>query len=181
MSLEYRTDKEDYIYYTLFSAAVVSNIRENIRRKRLLYGVVFIALGFLFKESGSGNGSLYYFATAGVVFMVFGGWYLKIRYRNFYASYAEKTFSANFNKYVTLDISDEELQINTELHSLRFSTRETEAIFETGTYYFIKRSAGFMIFIPKLRIQDPGAVKQLLQAIAEQQQKPYQELLNWKW
>lgn len=158
MILEFRVDEQDFLTYQLFSIS-----QSRMARKRMLCTWIILilyigAMGFYFYFLHEILLAIFFW----ILTVVLGFFYPKILwwiYKRNYKAYNRENYSGRFGFICHLEIGDNSIFLKNKTGETTIAISETETVYETDRYFFVRIKTGVSCIIPKYKIANSDEVR----------------------
>jgi hypothetical protein len=180
MKFKYTLSANDYLTYQKFATTQSARVKRAQLRSRyvipVLYGVLGIYCLYEFKFLAGAM-----LVILALVWIMFYPSYAKKKLEKHYAQHNEEQLKNMFDKPFVIYFENEHLGTSDENNDSRCKYSEIVSINEIESHVFIKLNTSQSFIINKTQIDDYKNFYNQLNLIAEQQNIPFNKMLNWKW
>jgi hypothetical protein len=139
-----------------------------------------MCIGYFFFSSGNRILGSYFLIMAVIMITLFP-LYSKWRYKNYYKKYVKEIFANRFDKPVTLDFNDDNIETSDPAGESKIYLSDLDNITETARYFYLHLLSGSHLIIPKANLNNITALKSELNRVSNHLNISYFTELNWKW
>ncbi|MEN2434304.1 YcxB family protein [Weeksellaceae bacterium A-14] len=178
--------REDYINYFLFFASTDPVTARKRKRNRMVFVVIFLLIAGYFivqdyerKKAVDWTFILIYLLLFAILYVV-REYTERVRYKNYYTRYVDKSLKDSSEKHSTLEFSNSGIVIREDGNETPIPYTSFTEIAETPLYIYIKMEDGTALVIPK-NSEYIDEIKENLNIISDEKKIAYTDMPNWKW
>lgn len=175
--------EKDFVTFQLFNASQSSTLKRKRLRNWILFVLISVLLGFLFRDKGNDFNdflSIYFFGFSLVTLLVYP-FYSRWQYKKHYIKYIKEHYKERLGKTNEIEITPTFIWMRDGLNESKISTTEITYIHEIKDYIFVKIKNGNTIILPIYSIENVQELKTQLLEICHKFDRDYEINLNWKW
>jgi hypothetical protein len=175
-------NENDYLIHQLYIASKTPRIKKARIRSWILTTVAFLAMTYLFFESG--NDALgFYFLILSLLSLALYPFYSRWRYKRHYQRYIADTYKNRFGEECTLEINEDFILTKDRTGESKINCSEIEEISEIKDFYFLRLKTGGSIIISKVKTdaQELSRLEEGLRELVDKKGIKRNVELDWKW
>jgi len=182
MTIKYVLDKNDYLQYQLFAASKNERIKKKRKNSWILACITSFCMSYLFFSADS-DFLGYYFLVTGTLSVFFYPLYQRWHYKKHYKKHVEEQRKNLNNEECEITFTDQHIITNDRVGISTINIKETEVIYETEMYFFVRLKTGHSLIISKNTLKDIHSVdvRNELTKITHSLSIQFVSDLNWKW
>ncbi|HET6227166.1 MAG TPA: hypothetical protein VFF27_12855 [Bacteroidia bacterium] len=179
MKYEFTLDEQDYLENCLFLASNSKIYKKRKLASRLILPILYIGLGlYMLSENDVVFATI--FLAFSFLWFLFSPALTRNRYKKFYRKTITESYSKRLGRISTFEIESTDFLMTEEKNVSRISLKDLESVNELAKYFILKLQIGSTIILPKDKINNLSELKKELKDLAQVQNVPFNEELNWK-
>jgi hypothetical protein len=180
LTIKYTLGENDFLAHQLYDASTSNRIRMKRLRSRVIWPLVYFAMGGVFLLDDRFLPFLFLAALGILWYLLYPLWERRY-YKQHYHSFIRENYRNKFGKPVTLLFSNGCIFAKEDGVESRVMTTELLEVVEIPTLILLKLKTGGSFLLPKKTIDDLDVLRSRLKFMADELEILYYEKPDWVW